>query len=64
MTESVLQTVIHNISVTEYKGLQHNMLLSISEGLDSNYQRIDVALLPRGVKEMNYFDPEVFPGSW
>ena len=64
MTESVLQTVIHNITVSEYRGLQVKSLLHIHEGLDSNDQRIDVAILPRGVKEMNYFDPEVLPGAW
>ena len=64
MTESVLQTVIHNITVAEYKGLQVKTLLYLHEGLDSNDQRIDVAILPRGVKEINYFDPEVLSGAW
>ena len=63
LTEGVLQTIIHDISVSEYKGLKSNYILRICTPLDVNGKQIDVGLLPRGVKEINYFDPESLPGA-
>ena len=36
LTESVLQTVIHDLSVSEYKGLHSSYLLRICTPLDVN----------------------------
>ena len=50
LTESVLQLVMHNLSLSEYKGLSTSYLLRICKPLDVNGKQNDVALIPRGVK--------------
>ena len=47
-TESVLQTVIHDISVSTYVNLKSTYLLRISYPLDANGRELNVSLLPRG----------------
>ena len=40
VTESVLQTVIHDLSFSEYKGLQSSYLLRICKPLDVNGKQL------------------------